>query len=222
MSSGANYKNEKKKIKKVKNVTQRKGSELLDGNSHEEEETNKNDNKRKVSDNNEITKKKKKTKKNPRSPKDFTCPYCNRVIVGWVVCRHHIYLQHGVIATRSELLNGKLPSTTSGSQQNENNSDSEVSDDEIGSEESKIDDVDDDESDEWLINAKSFWKTYLEGIENESERTVTTQKIFDKNTKKKFRPAFMSKKEYVKRVVEAMKDDTAFKFDAKRSEFTLV
>jgi hypothetical protein len=50
---------------------------------------------------------------------------------------------------------------------------------------------------------------------------VSTQDIFDKNSKKKFRPEFMSKKEYVKHVIAAMKTDAAFVFDADSASFTL-
>lgn len=171
----------------------------------------------------------KKAKENPRTPKEFKCPYCSVTISGWVVCRHHIFAKHGVVATRAELLDNTLPPAKITTQED----DAEDEDDEGDDDEEEVERGDDDsdsdnnsgsedEEDGWIANAKHFWTRHLQKIEEESERKVTTQQIFDKNSKKKFRPEFMSKKEYVRHVIEAMKEDDSFLFDAANACFTLV
>jgi hypothetical protein len=182
----------------------------------------------------------KKTKENPRAPKEFTCPYCEVSITGWVVCRHHIFAKHGVVATRAELLNNTLPpakimeDASEGVSEEDEASDEEEelprglqdfseedSDVEEEEEASGADEEEDEDEDGWIANAKQFWIRFLQNIEDESERKVSTKEIFDKNSKKKFRPEFMSKKEYVRHVIEAMKEDKAFVFDDESSSFSL-
>ena len=185
----------------------------------------------------------KKAKENPRAPKDFTCPYCAVTISGWVVCRHHIFAKHGVVATRAELLSNTLPPATTAPQRDaeedesedeehsnekdhtgmsDSDSDSNSNSDEEGESRGESGGEDSAEEEGWIANAKNYWTQHLENIEEESERKVSTQQIFDKNSKKKFRPEFMSKKEYVRRVIEAMKEDAAFEFDAVNNCFTSV
>lgn len=186
---------------------------------------------------------KKKVKENARDPKEFICPYCKVTVTGWVVCRHHIFSKHGVVATRSDLLNNNLPEVTidptdadSASASDEEGSDEDedelprglhdFSEEESGDEREEQQQeeegaVDSDSDDGWIANALRFWRSHLRKIEDDADRHVSTQEIFDKNSKKKFRPEFMSKKEYVRHIIAAMKEDSKFDFDEKSSSFTL-
>lgn len=171
---------------------------------------------------------KKAKKENPRTPREYSCPYCDATITGWVVCRHHIFAKHGVVSTLSELLNNTLPPakvTTSleevggiGEGDNDTGSEEEAG---VSEDEEESDEEDEDDDVGWLANAKGFWRSHLAAVK-EGTRQVTTEEIFNKSSKRKFRPELMTKKEYVRLVITAMKSDDSFEFHSASQSFSLV